>query len=113
MTTFDQRTKAYENKFAHDAELQFKVIARRNNLLGLWAAGRLHLEPQQAGHYARAIVEAHVDHGSDEEVIRKILSDFSAAEIASDRRAVVDMLSLFEAMAREQILNDIGGETNS
>lgn len=106
MTTFDKRTKAYENKFAHDAEIQFKVTARRNNLLGLWAAGRLHLDPAKAKSYAKEIVEIHVDFSSDEEVVSKILVDFEAASIPSGRDAIMDMLDLFSEMAREQIVGE-------
>ncbi len=90
MTTFDNRENAFENKFAHDAELQFKVIARRNKLLGLWAAERLGLTGEAAETYAKSVVAADFEEAGDEDVIRKLVADLAATGAAdADIRAAL------------------------
>ena len=78
MTTFDKRKDAFESKFAHDAELQFKAGARRNKLLGLWAAGLLGKKGVEADDYAKTIVAADFEEAGHEDVFRKIRKDFDA-----------------------------------
>lgn len=94
MSTFDNREKAFENKFAHDAELKFKCEARRNKLLGLWAAEKLGLSSDEAADYAKEVVRADLEEPGDEDVFRKIRSDFDAKAIdipdESIREAMVD-----------------------
>jgi hypothetical protein len=82
MTTFDQRKDAYENKFAHDEELRFKATARRNKLLGLWAAEKLGKSGADAETYAKAVVVADFEEAGDEDVVRKVRNDFAAAGVA-------------------------------
>ena len=85
MTTFDQRKDAYENKFAHDEELRFKATARRNKLLGLWAAEKLGKSGADAEAYAKSVVVADFEEAGDEDVVRKVKNDFALANInASD-----------------------------
>ena len=79
MTTFDNRENAFENKFAHDQELQFKVTARRNKLVGLWAAGKMGLTEEEANAYAVSVVQADFEEAGDEDVIRKLLGDLTTA----------------------------------
>ena len=79
MTMFNDREKAFENKFAHDEELQFKVTARRNKLLGLWAAEEMKLTAEESDAYAKAVVQADFEEAGDEDVIRKLLGDLTAA----------------------------------
>jgi hypothetical protein len=78
MTTFDKRKDAFESKFAHDAELKFKAEARRNKLLGLWAAGLLGKTGDAAEEYAKAVVQADFQEAGDQDVFRKLREDFDA-----------------------------------
>lgn len=80
MTTFDNRKDAAEKKFAHDADLQFKANARRNKLLGLWAAGEMKLSGAEAEAYAKSVVMADFEETGDEDVFRKIRKDLDAAK---------------------------------
>jgi len=82
MTTFDQRKDAFENKFAHDEELRFKATARRNKLLGLWAAEKLGKSGAEADAYAKSVVVADFEEAGDEDVVRKVKGDFTAAGVA-------------------------------
>jgi hypothetical protein len=82
MTTFDKRKDAFENKFAHDQELRFKAEARRNKLLGAWAAGLLGKKGADADAYVRSVIESDFEQAGDEDVFRKIRSDFDAGKIA-------------------------------
>jgi hypothetical protein len=97
MTTFDKRKDAFENKFARDAELRFKAEARRNKLLGLWAAGLLGKTGAAADDYAKEVIQADFQEAGDEDVFRKIRADFDAAGIdQSDhqvRRTMEELLS--------------------
>jgi len=81
MTSFDDREKAYEKKFAHDAELKFKASARRNKLLGLWAAEKMGMTGDDVEHYAKGVVLADLEEPGDEDVFRKVRSDFDDASI--------------------------------
>mgnify|MGYP001043175075 FL=1 len=82
MTTFDQRKDAYENKFAHDEELRFKATARRNKLLGLWAAEKLGKSGADAEAYAKSVVVADFEEAGDEDVVRKVKNDFALAGVS-------------------------------
>lgn len=77
MTTFDNRKDTAEKKFAHDAEIQFKASARRNKLLGQWAAGQLGLSGAEADAYAKSVVMADFEEAGDEDVFRKIAKDLA------------------------------------
>lgn len=95
MTTFDKRKDAYENKFAHDEELRFKAEARRNKLLGLWAAEKLGFAEDKATEYAKAVVASDFDEPGDEDVFRKVRADFDAAEVSlTDQDLREKMVSL-------------------
>ena len=82
MTTFDNRKDAAEKKFAHDAELQFKASARRNKLLGLWAAEQLGKAGADAEAYAKSVVMADFEEAGDDDVFRKVRADLDAAGVA-------------------------------
>lgn len=75
MTTFDEREKEFEARFKHEEELRFKVTARRNHLIGLWAAGRMGLDAEAAEAYAKSVVAAEFEAGGDRHVIAKIAAD--------------------------------------
>lgn len=96
MTTFDNREKAFEEKFARDADFQFRVNARRNKLLGLWAAEQLKLTPEEAEAYAKSVVQADFEEAGDEDVFRKVYGDLSArgTDVSEHqvRRAMEDMM---------------------
>ncbi|MEP7006759.1 MAG: DUF1476 domain-containing protein, partial [Sphingomonas bacterium] len=79
MTTFDDRERAFETKYARDEEMAFRVTARRNRLLGHWAAGLMKLTKEEADAYASAVVQAEFEEAGDEDVIRKLVSDLTAA----------------------------------
>lgn len=81
MTTFDEREKAFERKFAHDEELRFKSTVRRNKLTGLWAAEKLGLSGEEAEAYAKSVVKADFQEAGDEDVVRKLREDFAAKGI--------------------------------
>jgi len=81
MTTFDKRKEGYESKFARDEELKFKATARRNKLLGLWAAEKLGKNADDAQAYAREVVRADMEEAGEDDVFRKIRSDFDAAGV--------------------------------
>ena len=81
MTTFEKRKDAYESKFARDEELRFKAMARRNKLLGLWAAEKLGKSGDAADAYAREVIRSDMQEAGDEDVFRKIRGDFDAAGV--------------------------------
>lgn len=96
MTTFDQRKDAYENKFAHDEELRFKATARRNKLLGLWAAAKLGKTGAEAEAYAKSVVLADFEEAGDDDVLRKVKADFAAGGVTTAdeeiRRTMTELL---------------------
>ena len=97
MTTFDKREEGFEKKFAHDEELKFKATARRNKLLGLWAAEKLGLTGPAAEAYAKEVVTADFDEPGDGDVFRKIRMDFDAKGVAqSDHQIRRTMDELME-----------------
>ena len=103
MSTFDEREKGFENKYARDQETQFRVTARRNKLLGLWAAEQMGLEGAEAEAYARQVVEADFEKPGDEDVYDKVAGDFRSRSIEiSEHRIRRQMTDLLE-VAREQI----------
>jgi hypothetical protein len=96
MTTFDKRQEGFEKKFAHDEELRFKATARRNRLLGQWAAEKLGLSGDEAAAYAKEVVMSDFDEAGDEDVFRKVRADFDAKSVEQSdhqiRRTMVDLM---------------------
>ena len=82
MTTFDKREEGFEKKFAHDEELKFKAMARRNKLLGLWAAEQLSMSGDAATAYAREVVAADFEEAGHGDVLRKVMGDLTAKGVA-------------------------------
>ena len=82
MTTFDKREEGFEKQFAHDEELRFKAMARRNKLLGLWAAEKMGLTGAEAASYAKAVVAADFEEAGDHDVFRKVRADLDAKKVA-------------------------------
>lgn len=98
MTTFDERKNAFESKFAHDADTQFRVQARANKLLGLWAAGLLKKTGDEANAYAVEVVKSDFEEAGDEDVIRKVSGDLGALASADDvRRKRAELISTAKA----------------
>jgi hypothetical protein len=108
MTTFNDRENAFENLYAHDAEMQFKAEARRNKLLGLWAAELMGITGDAAAAYAKTVVIADLEEAGDDDVIRKVATDFADKGVAvSDaelRRRIEECLT----EAKEQIIAEAG-----
>lgn len=103
MSGFDDREKAHENRFAREQELEFKAGARRNKLLGLWAAEKLGLSGEEADSYAREVVAADFQEAGDEDVFRKVRKDFDAKHVAvSDIELRHEMTRLLD-VARAQV----------
>ncbi len=86
MATFDDRERAFESKFAHDADMQFRAEARRNKLLGLWAAGLLGKSGDDASAYAMSVVQADFEEAGVEDVVRKVAADLAGHATADDIR---------------------------
>ncbi|MGB3624272.1 MAG: DUF1476 domain-containing protein [Henriciella sp.] len=106
MSTFDDRERAEEAKYAHDSALDFKVMNRRNKLLGLWAADLMGLHGDDADAYAKEVVRADLEEPGDEDVFRKVRGDFDAKGVdRSDARIREHMAELI-AVAREQVMKE-------
>ncbi|MEL6564052.1 MAG: DUF1476 domain-containing protein [Pseudomonadota bacterium] len=104
MSTFDDRENAFENKFAHDAEMQFKADARRNKLLGLWAAGLMGKSGDDAADYAREVVKSDFEEAGHEDVYRKVSGDLgSLADEATIRAKMAELM----AEAKAQLMQEI------
>lgn len=103
---FDERKKAFEDKWAHDEELRFKVEARRSKLVGLWAAGEMGLSGAEADAYARSLVEADMAEAGAEDVYKKIRADFAAKGIARSEHLIRGKMDELLDLAKEQIIND-------
>jgi hypothetical protein len=105
MSGFDDRKKGQESKFAHDQDLEFKVVARRNKLLGLWAAELMGISGEAATAYAKEVVIADLEEKGDDDVFRKIRGDLDAKRVEmSDHRIRREMEELM-GTARNQVMN--------
>lgn len=104
MTTFDDRERAFENKFARDEEMAFRVTARRNKLVAQWAAGLMKLTPAETDAYAKAVVQADFEEAGDEDVVRKLIADLTAAGVDVSDAEVRRALDEKQVEARRQLL---------
>ncbi|MBD3732533.1 MAG: DUF1476 domain-containing protein [Sphingopyxis sp.] len=104
MTTFDDREQAFENKFAHDQEMAFRITARRNRLLGQWAAGMMKLTAEETDSYSKSVVQADFEEAGDEDVIRKLLGDLTSAGVEIDDAAIRAALEAKTVEARRQLM---------
>jgi hypothetical protein len=103
MTTFDEREKAFERRFAHDEELRFRATVRRNKLIGLWAAEKLGLSGAEADAYAKEVIRADFTVPGDSDLIAKMRNDFDAKGVAETDTQIQLMLLEFMATAIRQI----------
>jgi len=104
MSQFDERKSAEEAKYAHDSELSFKITARRNKLVGAWAAGLMGLEGDAAEDYAKSIVMADFEEAGDEDVVRKLLGDLTSAGVEIDDAMIRSALEDKMVEARRQFI---------
>lgn len=107
MSTFDDRERAEEAKYAHDSQLSFKVMNRRNKLLGLWAADLMNLHGADAEAYAKEVVRSDLEEPGDEDVFRKIRGDFDKAKVDRTDARIREHMAELIAVAREQIMKEV------
>ena len=103
MTTFDDREKGFETKFALDQDQEFRAMARRNKLLGLWAAGKMELSADSSEEYAKAVVRADFEQPGEEDVFRKIAGDFKGSGLTVSEGEIRSKMDEFASIARDQV----------
>ncbi len=106
MTQFDERERGFEAKFARDEEMQFRIIARRNRLLGEWAARLMNLSDVETEAYAKDVVRADFEEAGDEDVIRKVLGDLTSAGCEVDDAEVRRVLEEKAVEAKRQLMSE-------
>ena len=106
MTTFNDREKAFEDKYKHDQDLQFKVEVRRNKLLGLWVAEMLGLSGADAEAYAKEVVSADFEEPGHADVIRKILGDTQPKNLDLSEPGLLKKMDELVPVAKEQIMSE-------
>ena len=104
---FHDREKSFEAKYKQDQELEFKITARRNKLLGEWLAGELGIEDDAVEAYAKDVVIADLEEPGDEDVIRKVMADIAEENLEITEAAIRGKLTELEAVARGQLLGDV------
>jgi hypothetical protein len=104
MTQFNDRERAFEAKYARDEEMQFRITARRNRLLGEWAARQMGLSEAETESYAKDVVRADFEEAGEQDVIRKVLGDLTAANVECDEGKIREALRNKEIEARRQII---------
>ncbi len=104
MTQFDDRERAFETKFAHDEEMKFRITARRNRLLGEWAARKMGLSQAETESYAKDVVRSDFENAGDHDVVRKVLGDLTSAGVEMDDEELEQALRNKEIEARRQIM---------
>ncbi|MET1111173.1 MAG: DUF1476 domain-containing protein [Allosphingosinicella sp.] len=108
MSTFDDRERAFETKYARDQEMQFRITARRNRLLGQWAANLMGLSQAEADAYASDVIRADFEEAGDEDVIRKVLGDLTSAGVECDEARIRETLAHKTVEARRQLMESQG-----
>ncbi len=108
MSTFDDREMGFERKFAHDAEMQFKAEARRNKLLGLWAADLMGITGDAADAYAREVIAADFEEAGDEDVYRKLAGDLLGKDISVTEAEIRAQMVKMLAEAKAQLMDAAG-----
>ncbi len=106
MTSFDKREKAFEDKYKHDQELQFKVEVRRNKLLGIWAAELLGLSGADAEAYTKEVISSDFDEPGDEDVLRKVLADFETKTVNMSAHRLRNKMDELTDAAKQQIMDE-------
>jgi hypothetical protein len=106
MTTFDDRERAEEAKYAHDEEMLFRITARRNRLLGQWAAEAMKLSPEESDAYAKSVVQAEFEEAGDEDVVRKLLGDLTSAGIETSEADIRAAMASAQVDARRALMGE-------
>ncbi|WP_338468132.1 DUF1476 domain-containing protein [Novosphingobium sp. ZN18A2] len=106
MTDFNDRERAEEAKFARDEEMLFRINARRNRLLGAWAAERMNLDSAETEAYAKSVVQADFEEAGDEDVIRKLLGDLVSAGVDTDESEIRSAMEAKAVEARRQLMGE-------
>lgn len=106
MTTFDDREKSFEAKFAHDEDLRFRTVSRRDKLLGMWAADKLGLKGKEAETYALEVVKAEFQEPGDHDVQRKVAGDLAKKGVKIDDRELRRVMDELMAKAKQQIMSE-------
>ena len=107
MSQFDEREKAAENKFSHDKELEFKATARRNKLLGQWAAGLMGFEGEAVDAYAREVIESDFEEAGDDDVYRKVKGDLDTKGISQSEHQIRNQMEELLSTALEQVRAEV------
>ena len=107
MSQFDEREKAAENKFSHDKELEFKATARRNKLLGQWAAGLMGFEGEAVDAYAREVIESDFEEAGDDDVYRKVKSDLDTKGVNQSEHQIRNQMEELLNTALEQVKAEV------
>ena len=107
MTDFKDRKKAFEAKFARDEEMQFKITARRNRLLGHWAAEKMGLTHAETEAYAKEVVAADFEEVGDDDVVRKLLGDLTSAGVEIDEAGIREAMNEKQIEARRQFIEEM------
>ncbi|CAM9121461.1 unnamed protein product [Phaeothamnion confervicola] len=106
MSGFDEREKGFERKFVHDSELEFKAMARRNKLLGLWAAEKMGLGGTDADAYAKEVVKSDFQEAGDDDVLRKVKADLDAKGVSQSEHQIRREMDELLVKARQQVQNE-------
>ena len=109
MTQLEDRERAFDSEFAHDEEMKYRLIARRNRLLAEWAAGKMDLSDVESDAYSKDVIRADFEEAGDENVIRKILGDLTAAGVEVDESEIRQTLEHKSVEAKRQIMDAQGG----
>ena len=104
--SFNDREKAFEDKYKHDQELQFKVEVRRNKLLGLWAAELLDLKGDAAAAYAKEVISSDFDEPGDDDVLRKVLGDLEKAKVDMSEHRLRKKMDELREVAKQQVMTE-------
>ena len=108
MTTFDDRERAFEAKYARDEDMAFRIIARRNRLLGEWAARLMGLSEAETDAYAKEVIRSDFEEAGDEDVIRKVLGDLTGAQVDIDDFKIREALAHKTIEAKRQLMESQG-----
>ena len=108
MTQFDDRERAFESMYARDQEMQFKIVARRNRLVGHWAAKKMGLTEVESESYDKEVIRADFEEAGDEDVIRKVLGDLTSAGVEIDEAAIRQVLEHKTVEARRHFIEAQG-----
>jgi hypothetical protein len=107
MATFDDREKGFEQKYKHDKELEFKINARRNKMLGLWAAKELGVPAGEQEAYAKSVVMADFEKPGDDDVVQKVLADFKLKGVEMTEPRLRKLMTELREAARQQVMTEI------